>query len=271
VLLRLCQVCALTAVLLVCGLGGHCGGVGDGSKEGNRCTGLWSCDPGLYCTPIRDGQEYACAKCICTVPFHDEAQCWEPNPFYKDRPAWCARDAGATDARPEAAMGDVAKPKGDVAKLDMARLDAPTLDSVKPDSAVTIGCASPSGMQVFSGGMAGCPGTVTWANRATLCASGAHVCSATEWTAKRGTAAPAFSYWTSDDLKYNSGTFVGCYASLTSGTACTAGRPMRVCTGASDQKGNTCQYTDCGYNAPTPNQYFGGCNNDPTAGALCCK
>jgi len=45
---------------------------------------------------------------------------------------------------------------------------------------------------------------------------------------------------------------------------------VRVCSGSTDPEGNTCVWINCGYLTATPNQYFGGCINNPTAGALCC-
>ena len=256
-----------------------------------------ACDPGLHCAPILG----VCQTCAC----------WRYDPLPPTCYVWCKVDARVETSvpkgdvgKPDVAKPDLAKPKPDVAKPDVPKPDAPKADTCAgkicygacvdtttdpancgtcgtackagyqqcTNSTCTVGCASSTGViQVFTGGMYGCAATVTWANRATLCTAGYHVCSAAEWIAKRGTIAPSASYWTSDDLKYNGSSFVGCYASLTTGTACTAGRPMRVCMGASDPKGNTCQYFGCGLNTPTPNQYFGGCNNDPTAGALCCK
>jgi hypothetical protein len=48
--------------------------------------------------------------------------------------------------------------------------------------------------------------------------------------------------------------------------------PMRVCKpgdGQVDGFGNKCNWTNCGLDT-TANQYFGGCNGNATAGALCC-
>ncbi len=46
--------------------------------------------------------------------------------------------------------------------------------------------------------------------------------------------------------------------------------PARVCAGASDPEGNTCDYIDCGFETVRPNEYFGGCGGSGTAGTLCC-
>lgn len=131
-------------------------------------------------------------------------------------------------------------------------------------------CADGSEEQTFGSGMRGCAGKVTFAQRASLCASGFRVCTAAEWVSRRGSTAPSYSYWTNDNLRYN-GTVGACYVSVTAGSLCSGGaEPMRVCSGSVDPLGNTCQWVNCGLNTITPNQYFGGCINNTTAGALCC-
>ena len=54
------------------------------------------------------------------------------------------------------------------------------------------------------------------------------------------------------------------------GDWCDGTSPMRVCVGHSDPLGNLCNWTQCGLDTATPQEYFGGCQNNPTAGALCC-
>ncbi len=51
--------------------------------------------------------------------------------------------------------------------------------------------------------MAGCPGTVYWNARDSLCAPTCRSCTAQEWVAMHGTTAPAYHYWTSDDLGWS--------------------------------------------------------------------
>jgi hypothetical protein len=47
---------------------------------------------------------------------------------------------------------------------------------------------------------------------------------------------------------------------------------MRVCTPTSpDPEGNTCTWTNCGLNSTSPDEYFGGCYGNTTAGTLCCR
>ena len=122
---------------------------------------------------------------------------------------------------------------------------------------------------------------MTFANRATLCAAGSRVCTAAEWVARRGTGTagvPTYDYWTNDVLYAGymyGGNLEGdhnCEAHLTHQTLdwCDSTNPMRVCVGGSDPLGNTCNWTQCGYNTTTPQEYFGGCQSNPTAGALCC-
>ncbi|TQF15277.1 hypothetical protein FJV41_14470 [Myxococcus llanfairpwllgwyngyllgogerychwyrndrobwllllantysiliogogogochensis] len=132
------------------------------------------------------------------------------------------------------------------------------------------GCADGSVEQTFSNGMVGCAGSTNWAGRAALCAPGYRVATAAEWVGLHGTSVPTHHYWTNDDLKYT-GSAAACYVSATVGSACPAGQPMRVCRSTgTDAEGNTCNWVNCGFGAlPPPNQYFGGCAGNPTAGALC--
>jgi hypothetical protein len=136
-------------------------------------------------------------------------------------------------------------------------------------SAPVHGCASGSSDTVFAPGMAACPGTVTWANAASLCGSSYHVCSAWEWASNKGPTAPVNNYWVSDNLGYG-GTSSACYASTTNEGNCGSGDPMRVCGRRQDAQGNRCNWVNCGLNGPTANYYFGGCVGDATAGTLCC-
>jgi hypothetical protein len=177
-------------------------------------------------------------------------------------------DAGPPDGKREG----IGKP--DAPRPDAPRPDAPRPDAPRPDlrgSETGVGCVAPgAGMQTFGGGMYGCAGAVSWSGRATLCASGSHVCSGAEWVANRGTTAPSYNYWTDDNFNFGGGVTAGCYATLTGGSPCTTGGPVHVCADATDPKGNTCSAFGCGYLTAFPNQYFGGCNA-LTAGTLCCK
>ncbi len=132
-------------------------------------------------------------------------------------------------------------------------------------------CASGSDDQVFGGGMRGCKGSVSFQDRAKLCAAGSHVCTAQEWIGKRGSATPTHIYWTDNFLYADSGAG-GCAVRTTVWVWCDepGSPPMRVCNGKSDTEGNTCNWTNCGFETKTPNQYFGGCQGNPTAGTLCC-
>jgi alpha-tubulin suppressor-like RCC1 family protein len=139
-----------------------------------------------------------------------------------------------------------------------------------PDHPAT-GCADGTIEQVFSNLAVGCAGAVLDVSRASLCAAGSRPCSAAEWMAVRGGAVPTHNYWTDDQLVYGGAGSNLCMVSTTTGIACTTGQPMRVCTaGGSDPEGNICNWANCGYGSTAPNQYFGGCNGDTTAGTLCC-
>lgn len=88
--------------------------------------------------------------------------------------------------------------------------------------------------------------------------------------AQKGSTAPTHSYWTNDALHYT-GSATACSVSTTTGTSCGALTPMRVCPSTSpDPEGNLCNWANCGYGATTPDEYFGGCGGDTTAGTLCC-
>ncbi len=119
--------------------------------------------------------------------------------------------------------------------------------------------------------MVGCPGKASFPARATLCAAGARVCTAAEWVARRGGKVPTHAYWT-DDVLHWSGTSSACFVTVSGGTACSdPNSPMRVCPPSSpDPLGNVCTWLNCGFLKVTPNEYFGGCTGNLTAGALCC-
>jgi parallel beta-helix repeat protein len=141
-------------------------------------------------------------------------------------------------------------------------------------------CATGGASQIFSGLTNGCAGAVTFDRRGSLCAAGTHVCTANEFVATGGV--PTHHYWTDDALNYSFGTGPcgtascstnNCFASpgTTYTTVCSATTPMRVCSSTTpDAEGNTCNWINCGFNSISPNQHFGGCNGNTTAGALCC-
>jgi hypothetical protein len=131
-------------------------------------------------------------------------------------------------------------------------------------------CKSPARIgDVFSPTMVGCVDKRIWDDRAQSCPPGSTVCTAAQWNALPNTKKPTFNYWTNDYLQWT-GTKSSCAAVPNgSGNPC-YGDPMRVCGAGTDQAGNTCNWTNCGYNTATPNQYYGGCQNNGSAGALCC-
>ena len=121
------------------------------------------------------------------------------------------------------------------------------------------------------GGMVGCAGATSFDTADSLCGAGSHVCSATEWTVLRGATAPSAHYWTSDSLRYSGVGSGNCAASRLNGNSCGANTPMRVCAPSqSDSQGNRCNWYNCGYDTTASNDFFGGCNGNTTAGALCC-
>ncbi len=134
---------------------------------------------------------------------------------------------------------------------------------------VAAGCADGTVEQTFGGGMVGCAGSVTFANRATLCAPGYAPATAVQWMSNRGNAKPGHNYWTNEPLLRSGAGPSACFAAPGGGNGCGA-TPMRVCTTTgSDSEGNTCAWTQCGLYANAPNQFFGGCNDNSFAGTVC--
>jgi hypothetical protein len=124
----------------------------------------------------------------------------------------------------------------------------------------------------FATNMVGCVGSVPFANRATLCAPGVATCGVADYRSRRGGKPPHYNYWTNDVL-YGAGDTSTCAVSpVMSGTfsACSSTTPMRVCAANTDAVGNQCNGTGCGYEAYSPNEYFGGCTGNANAGTLCC-
>ncbi len=146
-----------------------------------------------------------------------------------------------------------------------------TPDSEPTESAaqaiMAAACASGDAGDVFSNGLVGCNGSVTWANRASLCATGYRPATAAEWMYRGGT--PTHNYWTDDPLEFG-GTSSACWVSYSQGNNGCGGEPMRVCTSTgTDAEGNACNWTNCGMDSSTSNYHFGGCAGNPTAGTLC--
>jgi hypothetical protein len=78
-------------------------------------------------------------------------------------------------------------------------------------------------------------------------------------------------YWTNDPLLYNGSGSGACWVSTTSGSDC-GGSAMGVCTASvNDPEGNVCNWQNCGFESVSPNEHFGGCMNNLTAGTLCCR
>jgi hypothetical protein len=265
-------ICAVLALALGC-LGAACGG-SDGGPTSCTPGARWVCQCGGGTVGVQvcqsDGTYGACQcgevdtdagaldgpRADGGLPGDGPAQADRPpqvdGPLQSDGPP--QSDAPAQVDRPPQTDGLVQK-------------DGPA----NFDAIVANGCAAGAADQLFQQGMRGCKGTVSFANRATLCSSGFRVCTAAEWVARRGGVAPTYNYWTNDVL-YASGMDGDCSVDLTYqlGDWCDGTNPMRVCVGHSDSLGNQCNWTGCGFNSRTPSEHFGGCQSNPTAGALCC-
>jgi hypothetical protein len=141
-------------------------------------------------------------------------------------------------------------------------------------TAPPVACASGTTTQSFGNGMWGCKGTVQYKDRAGLCGTSFHVCKANEWVTRHGSMAPTHIYWTDDFVYADSWTGTNCVVRLTPSTWCgqSGWPPMRVCPNSGiDVEANTCNWTGCGFQQQYPNQYFGGCEKNYTAGSLCCS
>lgn len=135
---------------------------------------------------------------------------------------------------------------------------------------VAEGCADGSVEQVFDGNLVGCAGAVAVVDRASLCGPGYQPATAAQWVAHHRALPPAHDYWTDEPLRYNGTGSSACFVSNTIGTACEPAAPMRVCTSTGmDAEGNHCDWTNCGLDTATPDQFFGGCHTDLSAGTLC--
>jgi uncharacterized repeat protein (TIGR03803 family) len=145
---------------------------------------------------------------------------------------------------------------------------------------VTVACAPGVTVeQVFTSSVHGCAGKGVHSNLSSLCASGWHACSATEWVGKFGGVPPPHDYWTVDTLWYSppNATTNNCAvaaAGTTGFSSCVApnGPSMLVCSSSQpDPEGNSCNITGCGLNSTTPSEFFGGCPKTDSAGTVCCS
>lgn len=129
--------------------------------------------------------------------------------------------------------------------------------------------------------MYGCAGTVSYADRATLCAPGHRPCTAAEFVERNtDNERPMFNYWVEEDDLRRDGTSGSCTVSLDQGELCpraagAPGRlgPIRVTTDSNiDHLGHETDLIQCGLDTDD-NQWFGGCalsHENNTAGTLCC-
>jgi hypothetical protein len=222
----------------------------------------------------------------------------------------CSGDSSTNDGGTDATTNDVTSADvtsdhaNDVTTQDAAKDAAPEAASPPPcmiadDAGATD--ASADAFQVFGGSMYGCRGAVTYPNRATLCRTGCTPCTAADWMAKSQNIAPTHQYWTDDLLQYaGGGPPNDCFAAGPSDSGVTSTcsvltAPMRVCmdgpldAGDSDAvamypyssvdiDNNVCNWTGCAYLPSdagvvpdaSQNLHFGGCDDDLTAGTLCC-
>jgi hypothetical protein len=150
-------------------------------------------------------------------------------------------------------------------------------------SVCTTPCADGTAVEIGDSGVFGCAGSITFENRDGLCGEATIACTSAQYAAAfdaSGGFTPTDHYWLDDNLGYlgdgPSDCDVGLVDEVNSYFACSADRPMRVCApgeGTSDSidsYGNTCTWWGCTLNGSETNYHLGGCDNDPTAGTLCC-
>jgi hypothetical protein len=89
-------------------------------------------------------------------------------------------------------------------------------------------CTGEEAVEDFATNMKGCAGSVTFANRGSLCAPGWGACSAAQWVARFGGKIPSYNYWTNDNLRFASDE-IGCSVRTVGGEDC-GSTPMRVCS-----------------------------------------
>jgi hypothetical protein len=171
--------------------------------------------------------------------------------------------------------GQLAPVGGELAELSCKYVEADSIQAHQELVPADIppppeGCADNTIEQSFSPNLVGCSGSVPFPQRATLCAPGWKVCTAKQWVEGFGNVAAKWSYWTDDQLKY-SGSQGSCSVSTTFGSSCDVTAPMRICAGPKDPLGSQCNWYNCGYETTSKNHYFGGCNQNSTAGAVCCR
>ena len=160
------------------------------------------------------------------------------------------------------------------------------------DCSGSIACGRDVPEQSFGLLMRGCAGHDFWPAPGGAaddhCGEGWWVCSGAEWVRNNGDVAPLHNYWVADPLGYG-GVAGACWAGPNAPNACLVGigpngerrpSPMRVCTPSGEDDwnedgvidpDNTCNWEGCGFNDEAPNEYFGGCNGNLYAGALCCS
>jgi hypothetical protein len=176
-----------------------------------------------------------------------------------------------------AACNGAYEPENEPLGVQGEALVLPPISTVRPPISLpplsAPGCADGTAEQSFASGIVGCAGSVTFPNRASLCAPGYHVLSGMVWRTSRGSIVPTHHYWTNDALNYNGTGTARCWASYPGiGNACPANQPMRVCARTNiDPEGNRCNWFDCSMDSgtTTPNDYMGGCAGNATAGTLC--
>lgn len=152
--------------------------------------------------------------------------------------------------------------------------ESTSLDGEAPtgttSQALDLGCADGIAEQSFDDFLFGCAGQVTFDNRLTLCGAGLRMATASEWKSRPVSGlVPMHDYWTDDALNFGGSGSSNCFVSTTMGTTC-GESPMRVCTASgTDPEGNHCRWQHCGLDTISPDEFFGGCAGDTTAGALC--
>ena len=237
-----------------------------------------ACPPGENCTDgncqvLCLGETTACSN-VCVNTETDPAHCGTCPvacdaglPFCAG--GLCVPDCGGLKSCPVAAPTYCADTQTDPKNCGECGTTCKSNEACKAGVCTSLCAGNTPVGDVFATNMVGCVGTVRWSQRATLCPAGAHVCTPDEWVARYGAKKPTYNYWTSVNLGYEGGDRSCSVDDEAKYGWVACNNPMRVCTNYTDPLGNRCNWKECGFKTRT-NRWFGGCDNNNTAGTLCC-
>lgn len=243
----------------------HCGACGSACAPGTVCEGS-------SCVVFCEADTLRCGG-VCVDPKTDRDNCGACGTSC-DTGLVCSAGACVTDCGAGLArcvvdgVESCVNHSNDVAHCGSCSKACAVGETCEAGTCVELCAGNGTLGDAFGPTMTGCRGRVRYQNRASFCPPNTHVCSAAEYVQRRAGKKPSYNYWTNDNLRYG-GSASSCRATA-AGNSC-GGNPMRVCAGRRDPLGNECNWSSCGLGTNTPNEWFGGCIDNTTAGVLCCK